>query len=1163
MRMHVRRGTKAHVNKLLFTGLAVLALLVQPMYGLVASKVASALAATVSSQSELVAKIADISIDTIDIDGSFTVSSQININRTLTLNGNGATLSAASGWNGTGSNDSILAVTGGNPTINNLIVDGAAATNTQGIQVWQSAATLNDVIARNSQKAGIHANASTVNATNITTANNSRGKSVFGIASFGGILVSAGGTLNIGGLSTHTSEGNHIRRDSGTVNDLSSQYNNVAIFYTLKPAPAVPVITSPTEAQNVVAPAGDVTITWNAVAGAHSYLVAIDGGAPSPVIGGTIFPATLTEGTHTVMVQSVAQSGLTGGTSQVRNFTVTIPDTTPPTLNITSPSDGDTVRTRMSSTINVLKVNGTFTDESGGYVELQLVGHGHAPVITTHAPVVNGELAAFDTTGFPDGQYELLARGTDYLGNALPEQVRNVTIDNTGPAISKVSPADNTRVSKLLNLEFDVTDPSGVGQVNIHLFQGNVSKKTIPLTHAGGNRWVATNANVADLADGEYTFISRAVDNLGNLRADSMSTHGKIIIDNTAPLITSVAFNKMNTFGGVNYTGAATVMNNGKLDITFTTNEPLRLVGSQVGFRIPGFAGPPATGWTKVELVDAATNKYVAHIDLFNRTDTSNPSFTPNFFAGKTIKDISLYFRVIDALGNTDSTYYLADGSFGKMLTNLYKFTLDNTNPQATVSVTPLTNGYGKGTLQVTGLVDPAEENVQTHWFEIKGPGLPAGGKLVGDIYSSPAVSRTANEYVFNWDTTGLNGTYTIRYVATDKAGNRNDCFRGTAVGCVDSTAILTVTIDNTNPTISASLSDTLIGGGDANPTLTLVLNDALSGIDYSQYRILDAAAQNMSGHGWVDVESGDPVDVSGLADGEYVLRARTFDNAGNKKSGADVRFIVDRTAPAVTVSPVATSTVTTRTITGTVTDNNTVVGVEVSLDGGATWYPATTFDGTNWTYEATGLAVATHTVIARATDEAGNVSGVDVSAPASYWKSFAVQAITTPPSNTTNNTNNAAPETPSTERSGGNNGSVLSDPAVDVATVGNDADTNDNSNTVVNPSPTKTDNTTDARVLGAQDEKAQLSLVNAVLAGIITLMGVIALAGIRRQKGNHTVARVLTLAPVVAAIVAFFLVETITSSIAWVNVWTWLFAGILAVQVILTSIARRTANNE
>ena len=101
------------------------------------------------------------------------------------------------------------------------------------------------------------------------------------------------------------------------------------------------------------------------------------------------------------------------------------------------------------------------------------------------------------------------------------------------------------------------------------------------------------------------------------------------------------------------------------------------------------------------------------------------------------------------------------------------------------------------------------------------------------------------------------------------------------------------------------------------------------------------------------------------------------------------------------------------------------------------------------------------------------------------------------------------------------------------------------------------------ADVLGAEDTKTNWSVVNAALAGFIAILSVVALAGIRRKDADNNVgARLFTIVPAAAAVIAFFLVEDLSGSMGWFNVWTWLFAGILVVQAIVATLTMKTSND-
>ena len=169
--------------------------------------------------------------------------------------------------------------------------------------------------------------------------------------------------------------------------------------------------------------------------------------------------------------------------------------------------------------------------------------------------------------------------------------------------------------------------------------------------------------------DGLYRIKVTAISK-SNPSVKSSPTNAMLIYDTTAPQITSIKLDTIKTIDGKDYTSSS--LNGGKLKVTITTNEPLKLVGSQVGFKLPGMAGPPSTGWTKFQNgIGDDAGKYVANIDI-----------TGEHFDNKKIEDASIYLRVVDVAGNTDSFYYYKDGGFGDTFSKRYLFTIDNQAPQ-------------------------------------------------------------------------------------------------------------------------------------------------------------------------------------------------------------------------------------------------------------------------------------------------------------------------------------------------------------------------------------------------------------------------------------------------------------------------------------------------
>lgn len=385
--------------------------------------------------------------------------------------------------------------------------------------------------------------------------------------------------------------------------------------------------------------------------------------------------------------------------------------------------------------------------------------------------------------------------------------------------------------------------------------------------------------------------------------------------------------------------------------------------------------------------------------------------------------------------------------------------------------------------------------------------------------------------------------------VAIDLAGNRSNC-----------SAAFSFNYDATNPVTDIVVGSVANGkftvSGDASDNLSLnrvyvQLVHRETGVRYGG-TTLNLIGKGQAADWSVEYKTSD------LPQGTYAAHVEVVDMAGNRgTAGWTEKFFVDRTAPVVTVDSIANSTATTRTITGTVADNNVVTGVEVSIDGGLTWQPASTFDGTNWTFEATGLAIATHTVVARATDEAGNTSSDDTSSPADYWTTFTVTGNTGTGSNGVSQTSTnqfAAPDsTNASVLNANNNGDATTDttPTTDEAT--------DTDVLAATTTDSNKDGDTDGQVLAAEDTKGNWSVVNLVLAVVTIILSLGALLGLARKK-DGTAARIMTLIPVAIAVTAFLMIENWTASMIWLNWWTVLYAVVLAVQVAIVSGLKNSA---
>jgi len=121
---------------------------------------------------------------------------------------------------------------------------------------------------------------------------------------------------------------------------------------------------------------------------------------------------------------------------------------------------------------------------------------------------------------------------------------------------------------------------------------------------------------------------------------------------------------------------------------------------------------------------------------------------------------------------------------------------------------------------------------------------------------------------------------------------------------------------------------------------------------------------------------------TTGAADGTHTLTARSTDRTGKTATASRAVSVqnptADTTAPTVTVSsPASGATVSgVAQVLGSAADNTAVAKVEVALDGNA-WQAATGTSSWSWAWDSRQVADGAHTLTARSTDAAGNISTV------------------------------------------------------------------------------------------------------------------------------------------------------------------------------------------
>lgn len=234
-------------------------------------------------------------------------------------------------------------------------------------------------------------------------------------------------------------------------------------------------ITSPGDGSTVAA--GATVTVWATddlgVAKVELYLddilFAADTSAPFEFIWDT---TQTSDGPHILQAVAYDAAGNTGY-SDVLSVSVdnTFEDITPPEVSITAPEDGAVLQG--STTV------GVSASDDIGVTAVEILLDGNPFAVDNAAPFS----FLWDTTLSADGAYTLQARAYDAAGNTAvsPEvtvAVKNTVPDFSAPSIVITSPADGARVSRLIKVQVQAVDDTGLVRLDL-LIDGTLNRTAI------------------------------------------------------------------------------------------------------------------------------------------------------------------------------------------------------------------------------------------------------------------------------------------------------------------------------------------------------------------------------------------------------------------------------------------------------------------------------------------------------------------------------------------------------------------------------------------------------------------------------------------------------------------------------------------------------------
>ncbi|TVZ09508.1 CHU domain-containing protein [Cellulophaga sp. RHA_52] len=696
-------------------------------------------------------------------------------------------------------------------------------------------------------------------------------------------------------------------------------------------------ITTPIEGDNVVNAAedNDVTIsgTTTDVEDGQTVTVTFDDGV-NPVVTTT---ATVTGSTWTAADANI--SGLNNGTITVTadvtdvalnpatdNDPITLDNTTP-TINITTPIEGDDVVNAAED--NDVTISGTTTDVEDGQTVTVTFDDGVNPVVTTTATVSGGNWTATDAniSGLNNGTITVTADVTDVALNPATDN-DPITLDNTTPTINITTPIEgddvvNAAEDNDVTISGTTTDVEDGQTVTVTFDDGVNPVVTTTATVSGGN-WTATDANISGLNNGTITVTADVTDIALNPATDN----DPITLDNTTPTI--------NITTPIEGDDVANAAEDGDVTISGTTTD-----------------------------VEDGQTVTITFDDGVNPVVTTTATVTGSTWTA-TDADISGLTN-----GTITVTADVTDIALNPATDN-DPITLDNTTP--TIDITTPIEG--------DDVVNAAEDNDVT----ISGTTTDVeDGQTVTVTFDdgvNPVVTTTATVSGGNWtatdaDISGLtNGTITVTADVTDIALN-------------PATDNDPITLDNTTPTIDITTpiegDDVVNAAEDNDVTISGTTTDVEDGqtvtvtFDDGVNPVVTTTA-TVSGGNWTATDA----DISGLNNGTITVTADVTDVALNPATDNDP-ITLENSVPTIDITtPIEGDDVVNAaedndvTISGTTTDVEDGQTVTVTFDDGVNPVVTTTatVSAGNWTAtdaDISGLTNGTITVTADVTDVALN----------------------------------------------------------------------------------------------------------------------------------------------------------------------------------------------
>ncbi len=623
-------------------------------------------------------------------------------------------------------------------------------------------------------------------------------------------------------------------------NDSNGNYNQTAQFsYTVNRANATVNLT-------LNGTDGNITVAQGAIVNISGRRVAGEGNIE-------LFRNGVLINTGSGPLENISQFNTAGAFNitlvynQTQNFSyanethfVIVNDTTPPNVNTLRPTAGTnyTQNTIFNITANVTDnvavqtviANVTFPNQTSLFLFMV-------------DPDANSIYEVNFTNASQPGIYNVTILANDTTGNLnnTERTYFNIT-DIRAPAVFILSPSNGTNFNQTdkVNVTVNVTDffNDSIHTVKANVTHPNGSITIFQLIEQSANNQLFNNTFNDTTQPGTYTLRIQANDTSGNLNNTEIVFF--VTLDNRTPFVRILSPANNTTF---NQNNAVNVT----VNVTDFFNDSVHTVIANVTF--------PNGSYQTFALIEQGNTQ------IFN--NTFNTTFQPGYY--------EIRIQANDTSGNLNNTEFV----------NI--LVVDNRSPAVFIlSPSNGTQFNQSAKVNVTANVtDYFNDSVHTVIANITFPN--------GSVDTFQLLEQSTNNQLFNntFNRTTAFGTYTLRILANDTAGNLNN-----------TEFVFFVVADVTPPTITIHSPANLFNTTNSTVNVNFTATNLQSPINCTLFFNSTARDSNAS----IPNNTAVILNATGLADGIYLWNVSCIDLSGNTNSTPARTLTVDSTGPNTTI---------------------------------------------------------------------------------------------------------------------------------------------------------------------------------------------------------------------------------------------------------------------